>query len=138
MIPLAEAHRLIALHSIPLPPKQLPINPDLVGHVLAQDVFAVEDVPAYRASIVDGYAVVSSDGAGTFEVVRPVTAGSHDVPHLTPGKIARVATGAAVPTGADAVVMVEYTEVVRATADGSVEELVRVSGASQHGANIRA
>ncbi|KXS17208.1 gephyrin-like protein [Gonapodya prolifera JEL478] len=138
MISIADAHRTIEQYSTALDAVELPVNPSLVGHVLAEDVFSVEDVPAYRASIVDGYAVIASDGAGEFQVSRPVTAEKDvQVPRITPGQIARVASGAAVPEGADAVVMVEYTEVVRASQDGSLEEVVRVAGASRSGDNIR-
>ncbi|KAJ1344745.1 hypothetical protein BSLG_000268 [Batrachochytrium salamandrivorans] len=51
------------------------VGPDLLGYVLAEDVYANENVPAYRASIVDGYAVIASDGPGEYPVSGSMTAG---------------------------------------------------------------
>lgn len=57
-IPMDEAERRVAEAAKPLPvTENAKLEPDLVGHVLAKDVYAREPVPAYRASIVDGYAV---------------------------------------------------------------------------------
>ncbi|KAJ2357014.1 hypothetical protein GGF43_001725 [Coemansia sp. RSA 2618] len=109
------------------------------GHVLAEDVVALEHVPAYRASIMDGYAMASADGAGEFCVRRAMTAGVEGAEgwELQRGEVVRVATGAPVPRGADAVVMIEDTELVEAGGDG--EELrVRVLDAGVvDGQNIR-
>ncbi|KAL1905354.1 hypothetical protein Sste5344_008847 [Sporothrix stenoceras] len=125
-----------------------PVNEDLVGHVLAEDVFAAEDVPAFRASIVDGYAVVVPKGdssqteSGTFSGVFPVVGVSHAAPDegkvLKAGEIARITTGAPLPTGANAVVMVENTVLQSLTDDGAEERDVEIRAANvRDGDNMR-
>ncbi|XP_023335132.1 gephyrin [Eurytemora carolleeae] len=99
-----------------------------LGRILAQDVLASDPLPPFPASIKDGYAVISGDGAGVRTVRGESSAGyDPDMEPLKPGEIVRINTGAPVPPGADAVVMVENTKLVQATSDGeeiSVEILV--------------
>lgn len=116
----------------------LPVNAALVGHVLAEDVTAAENVPAYRASIVDGYAVLHTDGKGVY----PVTSISHAAPGpatpLRAGEIARITTGAPLPPGATAVVMVEDTILAGTTVDGGEERTVEILASGLHdGENVR-
>ena len=117
------------------------VDESIVGSVLAVDVKARENVPAFRASIVDGYAVVvPKDGIlkGTF----PVTAVSHAAPgeigELKEGEIARITTGAPLPPGATSVIMVEDTVLKTMTDDGKEEKEVeiQVEGVKE-GENIR-
>lgn len=117
------------------------VDETIVGSVLADDVKARENVPAFRASIVDGYAVVvPKDGIlkGTF----PVTAVSHAAPgeigELKEGEIARITTGAPLPPGATSVIMVEDTVLKTKTDDGKEEKEVeiQVEGVKE-GENIR-
>ncbi|KAJ1776758.1 hypothetical protein LPJ77_003095 [Coemansia sp. RSA 2523] len=117
--------------------ERVPLGQIANGQVVAEDVVAREHVPAYRASIMDGYAMSSADGAGVFAVRRAMTAGaSTDVWELQRGEIVRVATGAPVPRGADAVVMIEDTELVESV-DGE-ERKVRVLDTNiVEGQNIR-
>ncbi|CAK7266497.1 hypothetical protein SEPCBS119000_002058 [Sporothrix epigloea] len=131
---------------------QRPVNQDLVGFVLARDVYAAEDVPAFRASIVDGYAVVvpkhaDEDGASkssnrTLSGIFPVTSISHAAPGeakvLGDGEIARITTGAPLPAGANAVVMVENTVLHSTTEDGQEEREVEIRAANvRDGDNVR-
>ncbi|KAJ3054918.1 hypothetical protein HK102_011450, partial [Quaeritorhiza haematococci] len=58
MISFEEAQRIVNSRAQPLAPRLMPVDHELVGHVLAEDAVAREAVPGYRASIVDGYAVV--------------------------------------------------------------------------------
>lgn len=84
-----------------------------VGAVLADDVVAGEDVPPFANSAVDGYAVRSSDVATvpvTLAVVAEVAAGASTDRVVGPGEAIRIMTGAPMPPGADASVMVEDTE----------------------------
>ena len=117
----------------------------LPGSVLAEDVVAREDVPAFRASIVDGYAVVVPADRN-LRGVFPVVSVAHAEPGTTPaavlaeGQIARITTGAALPPGATSVVMVEDTVLVRASDDGREErevEILAEPGAVKEGQNIR-
>jgi gephyrin len=87
------------------------------GLVLAEPVVAGEDLPPFPAATMDGYAVVADDGAGWRELIGEQTAGYVADLAVRPGAVARITTGAPVPPGADAVVMVERTR----EADGRVE-----------------
>ena len=106
-----------------------PVDLSILTHVLAADVQAVEAVPAFRASIVDGYARRHDLGAekyskGTFPVAFAAHAEAGRERSVRFGEVARITTGAPVPSGADAVVMVEDTRIAgtRPTADGKEEE----------------
>jgi len=86
---------------------------DAVGHVLAAAVAAEEDVPPFANSAVDGYAVRAADVASTpvrLQVVAEVAAGWSTDRTVGPGEAIRIMTGAPMPAGADASVMVEDTE----------------------------
>ena len=85
--------------------------------VLAESIIAREDLPSFTRSIVDGYAVRARDTFGAseslpllFEIVGEVGMGETPSFELPGGKAARIATGGMLPSGADAVVMVEFTE----------------------------
>lgn len=107
---------------------------DALGRHLAEDVASAAPIPAFPASIMDGFAVRCSDGLGTFPVDADQFAGTDDMGPLQPGHIRYVTTGSAVPLGADAVVKVEDT-LQRVKSSGEVEIDVLVS--SKAGANIR-
>ena len=85
---------------------------DAVGTVLAEAVVAAEDVPPFANSAVDGYAVRAADVAAAptrLRVVAEVAAGSSTDRVVGPGEAIRIMTGAPMPEGADAAVMVEDT-----------------------------
>jgi gephyrin len=106
------------------------VDDSLVGCVLAEDVKATEAIPAYRASIVDGYAVISSKDGPSTKGIFPVVSISHASPGearpLEVGQIARVTTGAPLPPGATSVVMVEDTVLRSMTEDGKEEKEVEI------------
>ncbi|KAI9009808.1 hypothetical protein BC832DRAFT_388582 [Gaertneriomyces semiglobifer] len=104
-----------------LEPMDRPVDETLVGYCLATDVYAEIDVPGFRASVLDGYAVHSGDGPGIYPIHTVSNAGSHLPPSLPAKTIARITTGAALPPNADAIVMVEDTKLVQASPEG--EEL---------------
>jgi molybdopterin molybdotransferase len=100
---------------------------DSLGRVLAQDALSSENLPEGARSTVDGYAVRAEDTFGASSSIPALfdVAGSIDmgtVPDLTlrPGQAAQIATGGFLPQGADAVVMVEYSNPIGA---GCVEIL---------------
>lgn len=144
MISVSEALELVLDHARALANKKAPEkiklgDPALLGAVLAENATATEPVPAYPASIVDGYAVRSREGPGEYTVASCVSlAGSGELAELLEGTIARISTGAPVPRGADAVVMVEDTQLITASADNQQELTVRILGSVQPGDNIRA
>ncbi|KAJ8604757.1 hypothetical protein MRB53_041662 [Persea americana] len=121
-----------------------PVDEDLVGHVLAEDVPAKESVPAFRASIVDGYAIIASKHVmvpstkGIFPVVSISHAKAGSVEKLEIGEVARITTGAPLPPGATSVVMVEDTVLRKSTDDGKEEaEIEILTDAIEPGENVR-
>ena len=103
-------------------------------HVLAEDIHAKDPVPAYRASVKDGYAVHSADGPGKYPVVYECHAGV-DVSKLAPlqkNTIAYISTGGPLPEGADAVVQVEDTKTTGDVSDGNrVVQILKTSTPSE-------
>ena len=88
---------------------------DVLWRVVAEDIYALVDVPPFDRSEVDGFCVVSSDVVGVEEdrpavlkVVGVSKIGSPFLGEVRSGEAVEVDTGAVVPRGADAVVMVEY------------------------------
>src|ERR1700730_998713 len=77
------------------------------GRVLATDMRAAAELPAFPASAVDGYAVRAGDAGRTLRVVGESAAGRPFDGSVEPGTAARILTGGVVPHGADVVVMVE-------------------------------
>ncbi len=137
-----EALQLI-LENTPSPkPVRLTVDGNLVGHVLAEDLQADEPVPAFRASIVDGYAVIVGkdlpSSKGTFPVVSVSHATPGEIPPVEVGQITRITTGAPLPPGATSVVMVEDTAVRARTEDGLEETEVEIfTAAIKPGENVR-
>ncbi|KAJ1727991.1 hypothetical protein LPJ61_004285 [Coemansia biformis] len=131
MTPVSEALDMV-LSSVGVgPTASISLGELRPGQVLADDVVALENVPGYRASVMDGYAVVAADGPGVYPVRAAATAGSGEHAEMQPGEVVRVATGAPLPPGADAVVMVEDTELVSSTAQGDEESRVRLLASGQ-------
>jgi molybdopterin molybdotransferase len=100
---------------------------DALGLVLAEDVESDVDSPPYDKSLVDGYAVVAADladGQAELEILEEVTAGALPTRAVAHGQATRVMTGAPVPQGAEAVVMIEQSQPV---ASGSHPERVRLT-----------
>lgn len=79
------------------------------GRVLAEDVAADRDSPALSRSVRDGYAVRAGDLPGELTVIGEVRAGQRFEGELAAGQAIEIMTGAPIPQGADAVVMVEHT-----------------------------
>ncbi|KAK6345917.1 hypothetical protein TWF730_010258 [Orbilia blumenaviensis] len=121
MVSVKEAHKLVAQKIPASEVVKKKVDAGLVGYILAEDVRAKESVPAFRASIVDGYAVVHTDGVGIYPVVGVSHAAPGEMKPLEAGQIARITTGAPLPPGATAVVMVEDTRIAKATEDGTEE-----------------
>ena len=85
-----------------------------IGRVLAVDCLSNLDSPPYDKSMVDGYAIRSADLTESgieFQVLEEIIAGAVPSRPLTPGAASAVMTGAPVPEGSDAVIMVEYSQV---------------------------
>lgn len=125
MLPVDEAIQLVLAKTPSRKTIKTAVGYTLIGSVLAEEVRAKEAVPAYRASIVDGYAVFVPKGGpspkGVFHVASVSNAGPGEIPTLPSGQIARITTGAPLPPGANAAVMVEDT-VIRSLSPKGIEE----------------
>lgn len=93
----------------------LPIT-EAAGRVAAADVVAADFVPPFARALMDGYAVRASDTTGAsrqapvrFDIVERIYSGQSPTAMIAAGQCAEIATGAPLPEGADAVVMVEET-----------------------------
>lgn len=118
-------------------PVECPIT-DAVGMVIAAPVTAPEAVPPFDNTAVDGFAVRSADTADVpveLRVVATVAAGAAPDVVVGAGECVRIMTGAVMPQGADAVVMVEHSEPVGdPSSDG---ERVRILASSGHRRHVR-
>jgi molybdenum cofactor synthesis domain-containing protein len=134
LIPLADAQAHVMAALPRLDTERVPLSQSL-GLVLASSVVSEEEVPPFANTAVDGFAVRSADVADPpveLQVIETIAAGSAPTREVGPGQASRIMTGAPVPAGADAVVMVERTEPV-----GGPGDRVRVLEAVTEGAGIR-
>jgi molybdenum cofactor synthesis domain-containing protein len=144
VIPLAEVQAEILAAVPALVPVTTPLA-EAQGLVLAEPVIAPEPVPPFANTAMDGYAVRAEDTAGATEdgpvrlrVVGDLPAGHAPTTGVGPGEAVRIMTGAPIPDGADAIVMVERTR-----RDGDTGVLVgHAAAAGDHvrpaGGDIRA
>ena len=114
MLSVDQAVKLVLDRTEPLPAVSTELA-DACGCVLAEAVISDVDSPPHDKAIVDGYAIVAADiKAGQVElaILEEVTAGEVPTRGVEHGTATRIMTGAPLPPGADAVVMVEQTETV--------------------------
>jgi gephyrin len=139
MVTYEQATAIVLNHSTRELEKEIKTIQELTpGYVIAEDVLAHEAVPGYRASVVDGYAVIDTDGPGIYNVISSTTAKSTtDTRTITSGKVIRITTGAPVPNGATAIVMVEDTVLVESTPDGKEELKIQILSKIHKNENIR-
>lgn len=107
MLPVDEALRIILSFTPVLGTEHVDLL-NATGRVLAKDIIAPADLPAAPVAAVDGYAILVDDPSPTRKVVAEVGAGWPVDLHLAPGQAAHVMTGALLPPGTEAVVMVEH------------------------------
>lgn len=125
-IPLAEAQARLRAAATPRPGLEFVPLSEAGGRVLAEDVIAAAPVPPFARAMMDGYAVRAADTVGasreavrTLRVVGRVFTGETLAREVGPGECAEIATGAPLPAGADAVVMVEETSASAAAVAGT-------------------
>ena len=106
MITVSEAKSLIKQHIHRLQPVILPLN-EAAGHILAADIQAICDIPAFRQSSMDGYALRFEDRDQPLSVCGEMAAGTSVPLSIEKGEATRIFTGAPLPDGADTVVMQE-------------------------------
>lgn len=127
MIPIEEARSYVLAGCPVLAPTPTPAA-DAVGLVLAERIVASEAVPPFDNTAVDGFAVVAADTTHPpveLTVAGTLPAGSAPDRAVGSGEAIRIMTGAPIPPGADAVVMVERTEVREGSGRVTVLETVR-------------
>jgi molybdopterin molybdotransferase len=105
---VSEARALIESRIAPIDGERIPFRSAL-GRVLAEPIIPRVNVPPHPKSAMDGYAVRSADVPGTLRVAGEIKAAEAFGRPIEPGEAVRIMTGARVPDGADAVVMVEDT-----------------------------
>ena len=114
-----QARQLAHKSAAPTTPINLPLR-DAAGHVLAEDVLALGDMPPFAASRIDGWAV---SGAGPWKRVGDALAGHEYVESLAAGECVHIATGAVMPEGATASLKDEESQI-----DG--EKVIAIDGAA--------
>lgn len=108
---------------------------EATGRVLAREVTAASDLPGFARSTVDGYAVQAASTFGAsegspalFDVIGAIAMGAAAEVAIGPAQAARIATGGALPPGADSVVMLEHADIV----DERTIEVLRSVAPGQH------
>jgi len=134
-ISLEEARRRLAAAVRPIVRTESIPLAGAAGRVSAADVRSAIDVPPFVRALMDGYAVVAADtvtataaSPARLRLVDKIYTGEVSTVTVGSGTCAEIATGAPLPPGADAVVMVEQT-----AADG---DLIQINGPSTPGANV--
>jgi molybdopterin molybdotransferase len=126
-IPLEQAIALVLAEARPLPADTVPVATAL-GRVLARQARSATDLPPFRSSSMDGFALRAADAPGRLEIAGESAAGVPWTGTVPPGHAVAIATGAVVPDGMDAVIPIE--RVVKT--DNTIEV-----GPVDIGANIR-
>jgi molybdopterin molybdotransferase len=107
LLTIDEAQRLILERVRPLPAERVQLE-SAAGRVLAEPAAALVDLPPFANSAMDGFALRAADTPGTLPVVERIPAGRPAEKSLRAGEAMGIATGGALPEGADAVVPIEY------------------------------
>jgi len=111
-----EVQKILKETSQPLSSESVNIN-DSLGRVLSKDIISTIDLPGFQRSRMDGYAVRAKDTFGASQgspaylnLIGEVKMGEQATQAISTGEAIRVSTGSMLPSGADAVVMVEWTD----------------------------
>jgi molybdopterin molybdotransferase len=137
VITVAEAKHIISTNVTVLKPVTVSLL-HARGKVLAADVFATVDIPAFPQSAMDGYAFAFDDLQKELIIEGEMAAGSSFPIEVTEGKAIRIFTGAPVPAGADTVVMQEKVKTENGVLIIEDEKLQRNSNVRPIGSEIKA
>ncbi len=131
VIPVADALRLLEAQWQPQPARETIATAEALERILASDIHSPEQIPAFRKSAVDGYAVRARDTFGASDALPAFLSvrgelqmGLAPQADIGGGEALLIHTGGMLPESADAVVMVERTQ---ATAEGEIEVLRAVA-----------
>lgn len=145
MISIEEAQNIIFSHINTLPGESIKLDQAL-DRVLSEDIYAEDNVPLLDNSAMDGYAIKINDTHGatkdtpkTLEVIDDLRAGFVSSETIDNNQAIRIMTGAPIPEGAEAVVMVENTRVKGqgSGAKGKKTDLIEIYKEVERGENIR-
>ena len=138
MLSVSEARERILVVFLPVESQTVLLN-HAAGRVLARDMAAETDLPLFDNSSVDGFALHKADFAcpRTLNVVADIRAGETSETPIRPGQSARIMTGAPLPPGAEAVVMVEDTDFNVRTPGTPAPQTVTIHKSVRLGENIR-
>jgi molybdopterin molybdotransferase len=106
MISFEKAYETVLLSAFSAGNELISFSSSL-GRILAQDVKSDIDMPPFDKSTVDGFACLKEDIGAELEIIETIAAGKYPKKKISRGECSRIMTGAPVPGGADAVVMVE-------------------------------
>ncbi|MDO8734571.1 MAG: molybdopterin molybdotransferase MoeA [Elusimicrobiota bacterium] len=137
MLKFNEAKKILLKNIDRLPTVKSRMNEDILNTVLAENIISQENIPNYDNSSMDGYAVKSADTKkpALLKVIGEVKAGQHFSKKIKNGESVKIMTGAPIPKGTDAVVMVENTkEQGRVPMDG---RQIKILKPVKKGENIR-
>ncbi len=131
LISVSEAKRIVFEETGSLPPARMPLS-HATGLTLAEDIYASIDIPSFPQSSMDGYAFSFDDWVENkkLKIAGEVAAGNNEHFILGAGNAARIFTGAAVPEGADTIIMQEKTKVIGG-------ELIIEDDLIERGASVR-
>ncbi|MCX6036303.1 MAG: molybdopterin molybdotransferase MoeA [Chloroflexi bacterium] len=138
MLSVSEARERILAVFLPVESQTVSLN-RAAGRVLACDIAAETDLPLFDNSSVDGFALHKADFAcpRTLNVVADIRAGETSETPIRPGQSARIMTGAPLPPGAEAVIMVEDTDFNVRTPGTPAPQTVTIHKSVRLGENIR-
>ncbi len=128
MIPLPEARAFVLSLCRRLPSETIPVA-EALGRVLDESIVSRVNVPPFANTAMDGFAVQAADTLDAprqLDIVATIAAGDNPTVTVGPGQAARIMTGAPLPAGADAIIMVELTSVDPTTERVLVKEPVPV------------
>lgn len=128
LLSMEEAQRLILERVRPLESEQVALG-EAAGRVLASEARSTVDLPPFDSSAMDGFAVRSADTPGRLPVGERIAAGRPAERELRPGEAMAIATGGAVPIGAEAVVPIEAVV--------EIDNTIEVAAGVEPGAHVR-
>ncbi|KAA9006557.1 molybdopterin molybdotransferase MoeA [Paenibacillus spiritus] len=141
-LPLMEAHRLLMEQAVQGGSEKVPLA-QAAGRVLAEEIRASHPFPAFDRSAMDGYAIRAADTERcqdgeslTLRIVEEIPCGSVGTVPIVSGTAARIMTGAPIPEGADAVVMLEMTETPETGGKDGGGGTVRIQVRAERGQHI--
>ena len=136
MITVDQAKKIITDNITTLPPVTIPLN-RAARHTLAADIYAKFDIPAFRQSSMDGYAIKFEASSKTYTLVGEMAAGTSQLITIRAGETTRIFTGAPLPEGADTVIMQE--KISRSANEITIEDVKATAGLNvrEKGAEIK-